>query len=49
MDLYTDLGLDSMELLRLTLSIEKKFNIEIKHTQYYQTENNRELRLPDPY
>lgn len=30
MDLYTDLGLDSMELLRLTLSIEKKFNIEIK-------------------
>lgn len=24
MDLYTDLGLDSMELLRLTLSIEKK-------------------------
>lgn len=30
MDLYTDLGLDSMELLRLTLSIEKKFNIKIK-------------------
>lgn len=30
MDLYTDLGLDSMELLRLTLSIEKKYNIEIK-------------------
>lgn len=30
MDLYTDLGLDSMELLRLTLSIKKKFNIEIK-------------------
>lgn len=30
MDLYTDLVLDSMELLRLTLSIEKKFNIEIK-------------------
>ena len=29
MDLYTDLGLDSMELLRLTLSIEKNLILKL--------------------